>query len=44
MSPPKCPPKRRRYERPALTPAGSFAKKTGLGISGGPELLLLKRM
>lgn len=29
----------RTYERPTLTAAGSFQKKTGLGTRGGPELL-----
>lgn len=32
----------RTYERPTLTALGSF-KKTGLGISRGPERLLVLR-
>ena len=36
------PRKVRTYERPTLTAAGSF-KKTGLGLSRGPEKLLVLR-
>lgn len=31
------------YERPTLTAAGSFAKKTGIGLSGGREVLVLRK-
>ena len=27
----------RTYERPTLRASGSFTKKTGLGVTGGPE-------
>ncbi|WP_374213242.1 keywimysin-related RiPP [Crossiella sp. SN42] len=33
--------KRRAYERPTLTGAGSFTRKTGLGVTGGPEHILV---
>ncbi len=35
-------PKVRTYERPTLSPVGSF-KKTGLGLRRGPELVLVLR-
>lgn len=31
------------YERPTLTPAGSFSKSTGIGIRGGREVLVLRK-
>lgn len=31
----------RTYERPTLRVMGSFTKKTGLGVTGGPEHILV---
>ncbi|WP_240506771.1 keywimysin-related RiPP [Thermoactinospora rubra] len=35
--------KARAYERPTLTAAGTFDKKTGIGISSGPDGVLLRK-
>jgi Family of unknown function (DUF5972) len=33
----------RTYERPTLTAAGSFVRKTGVGISSGPDGVVLRK-
>lgn len=33
----------RTYERPTITAAGSFRKKTGIGLSAGPDGVVLRK-